>query len=370
MKTLKQIGKVLEWLCIVSLVYVAVRGSFWLLSAPFDWAVVVGTLLLTLTIYTVVRIGMYWWKKMDNWFKAKANQRTMIGLIVVCCVLSWTGCTMVGPGHAGIVVNKAGSNKGVQEKAAQTGWLWYWPPTEDVVEYTVAIETAKWTADTNEGHPVDESITFTNKTSMAISVDVSVSYSLDFSKVSYFYTKFLAEDDKEKEAKFTHGFLRNIARDCFNEHGGKYEIEQIMGDNAQFVAETRKCIQDQVTPYGVVIEQFGLIGAPRPPQQIIQSINMKVQAQQLALQKQMELTQVQADAAKQVAAAEGQAKAQVAQAQGEAEANRLRNSAITDKIIEMRRLDNQHDWIYRWNGQAPQVVMGEKGATPLIQLPQ
>ncbi len=54
-----------------------------------------------------------------------------------------------------------------------------------------------------------------------------------------------------------------------------------------------------------MIDQFGFIGSPRPPQSVIDAINAKVQAQQIAVQKQNELVQSQADAAKLVAAAEG-----------------------------------------------------------------
>ena len=66
----------------------------------------------------------------------------------------------------------------------------------------------------------------------------------------------------------------------------------------------------------MVIDQFGFIGSPRPPSSVIDAINAKVQAQQIAVQKQNELVQAQADAAKLVAAADGQAKAQVAIANG------------------------------------------------------
>ena len=71
----------------------------------------------------------------------------------------------------------------------------------------------------------------------------------------------------------------------------------------------------------------------------------------------MELQQVQADAAKQVAAAEGQAKAAIASATGEAEANRIRTASITPVILSNKALDNQHDAIWRWNGQMPATVV-------------
>lgn len=204
----------------------------------------------------------------------RLKQLSLLFVTAVTLLLS-TGCsTRIGPGHVGIVVQSAGSNKGVLDAPVRTGRVWYNAYSETVIEYPTYIQTAKWTKDLNEGSPKNEEVTFTNKDSMAISADISLSYSLEEDKVPYFYVKFLSDDLNT----FTHGFLRNVARDCFNDNAGKYSVEQIMGDNAQFLKDATGCVQNKVAPYGVKIEQFGFIGAPRPPQNVIDSINLKVQA--------------------------------------------------------------------------------------------
>jgi regulator of protease activity HflC (stomatin/prohibitin superfamily) len=252
-----------------------------------------------------------------------------------------TGCTRIGPGHAGIVVNAAGSDKGVSQQTASTGWFWYNPFTESVIEYQTAQRLEKWTKDTNEGKPINEEVSFTNKDSMVINADVGIAFSLDPNSVPKFYVKFLAKDEDDLDAKFTNGYLKNQVRNCLNELAGQYDIKQIMGDNAEFLKRTHACIQDDVKQWGVNVDQFGLIGAPRPPEQIVTAINGKVSAEQDAQRKVIELQQFTADANKTVVQAEGQAKAQVALANGEAEANRIRNASITDNILKLRALENQ-----------------------------
>ena len=88
------------------------------------------------------------------------------------------------------------------------------------------------------------------------------------------------------------------------------------------------------------------------------AINAAQQAKYIAQQKQNELLQSQADAAKQVAAAEGQAKAHLAIAQGEAESNRFRAASISPQIIEWQKLAVTDRWITRWNGSMPNVQTG------------
>lgn len=284
---------------------------------------------------------------------------------LVLLVMALTSCTTINPGNVGIVVNKFGSNKGVSDFPATTGFVSYNPFSTTIFEYPTFMQTAKWTASLTEGQATNEEISFTNKDNMTISVDVSLSYSLEANKVPAFYVKF-RNDDLEQ---FTHGYLRNITRDAFNETGGKYSIDQIMGDNSAFLAEVKAKVQSQVNDIGVQISQFGIIGAPRPPAQVTASINAKLQATQIAIQKENEVRQAQADAQKAIAEAEGQSQSMIKRAQGEAESNRLKASSLSPAILEWRKLDVEQQAITKWDGKQPTTVIGS-GTNTLLTLPK
>lgn len=265
-----------------------------------------------------------------------------------------SGCgTTIKPGYVGIMVNQYGSNRGVQDYTTTTGYVWYNPISTDVIEWPTNVQTVQWTANRNEGAPQDESITFTTKESVSVNADISLSYMLDPGKVPAFYVKFRSDD----LAAFTYGFLHNISRDAMMEIGGHYTVEQVMGDNEKFLHEVKDRIQSQVLDIGVSIQQFGFIGSPRPPQQVVDAINAAQQAKYKALQSQNELAQTQAEVAKTVAQAEGLAKA-----------NDIVGRSITQNLLEKQKLDIQDRWIARWNGQRPQVESGS-GSGMLLQLP-
>lgn len=288
------------------------------------------------------------------------KMRDMVGMaLAVMLVMSTIGCTRVGPGYAGIKVNMAGSERGVEDFPATTGWVFYNPLSSTVFEYPTFVQNATWQLgpiNGGEDAQPDESITFTTKDKMQVSVDVGASYQLDFAKVPHFYVKFRTDDLNT----WTHTYFRALARDKFNLVGGKYNIDQIMGGHAEFLAEVKQALQADLTPYGVVMgEQFGIIGAPRPPATVIASINASVQATQFAVQKQNELVQVQADAAKQVAQAEGEAKSVLVRAEAEATANRQVAQSLTPELIRWRTNS-------KWDGRLPQFT--GNGAIPMIQL--
>lgn len=257
-------------------------------------------------------------------------------------------CTRVSPGYVGIQVSYAGTNRGVSDYPTTAGWVVYNPAFSTVLEWPTFVQTAKWTASATEGSPNDESITFTDKDKMQYHADVSLSYHLNPALVPAFYVKFRTENMD----LFTHGYLRNVARDKFDTLGGQYNIDQIMGDNAEFLNKVRAAIAKEVLPVGVEIDQFGLIGAPRPPAQIQTAINRTAESQAIAKTKENELRQAQADAAKVVAKADGDAKAKLVWAQAEAEANKKLSESLSPNVLESQRLRLLQE---KWNGALPTV---------------
>lgn len=285
-----------------------------------------------------------------GWLRKSA----ILGIVLLAIFAS--GCaTRIGPGNVGIKVDLAGSQRGVEDLPIRTGWVFYNPAGSKVVEYPTYVQTAKWTRDLNEGHAINEEISFNTLQGLTVYGDISLSYHLDPSRVPAFYVKFRSDDINQ----FTHGFLRNVARDSMNRVAANYTVEEIMGEKKpEMEQRSRDELQREVRDIGVVIEQFGFIGSPRPPESVVAAINAAQQAKYIAQQKQNELLQSQADAAKQVASAEGQAKAQIAIAQGEAESNRIRAASISPQIVEWQKLAVTDRWIARWNGSMPQVQAG------------
>jgi regulator of protease activity HflC (stomatin/prohibitin superfamily) len=279
----------------------------------------------------------------------------LAAFVIAFAAIFATACnTWVEPGYAGIKVVATGSQKGVDDYPIQTGRVYYNPYNETVLVYPTFVQSVVWTKNPQEGNPVNEEITFTNKDKFPIAVDVNLSYQIKQEKIPAFYVKFRSDDLRT----FTNGFMHTVARDTFNEVGGKYGIDAIMGDNAEFLGEVRQKLQTRLTPLGVELVQFGIVGAPRPPSDVANAITASARATQLATQIQNELAQTQAEAMKQVAQAEGAAKARTAQAEAEANANRKIGESISPTLVEYMK-------IQKWDGKLPTV---SGGGTPLINI--
>jgi regulator of protease activity HflC (stomatin/prohibitin superfamily) len=278
----------------------------------------------------------------------------LLGAVVL---LNIVRVTRVGAGYVGIEINLAGSQRGAQEIPIRTGWVFYSPLKSQIVEFPTFVQNVKWTADVNEGHPLNEEIVFNSKEGQEVRADVSLSYAIDSGKVPDFYVKYRTDDLE----RFTHGILKDIVRNSLNEMASTYTLEDIYGENkARFLTETRQRIQGQVEPVGVQIQQFGFIGKPRFTAAIEQAITQKTQAITDAERARNQLAVTQAEMAKTVAEAEGQARSAIERARGEAESNHLRQASITPQLLEWKRLENQRALIDRWNGELPRTVLSDK----------
>lgn len=290
-----------------------------------------------------------------------------IGLLVACVIavillLSIFRVTRIGAGYVGIEINLAGSQRGPSEIPIRTGWVFYSPLKTQIVEYPTFVQTVKWTADVNEGHPINEELVFNSKEGQEVRADVSLSYAIDANKIPDFYVKYRSDDLE----RFTHGILKDIVRNSLNEVASTYTLEDIYGENkAKFLIETRSKVQTQVAPVGVQIQQFGFIGKPRFTAAIEQAITQKTQAITDAERARNQLAVTQAEVAKSVAEAEGEARSAIERARGEAEANRLRQASITPQLLEWKKLENQRAFIDRWNGELPHTVLGDKNGLML-----
>lgn len=291
----------------------------------------------------------------------------LIGLLLLAVVgvaifLSIFRVTRIGAGYVGIEINLAGSQRGASEIPIRTGWVFYSPLRSQVIEYPTFVQTVKWTADTSEGHPINEELVFNSKEGQEVRADVSLSYAIDADKIPDFYVKY-RNDDLER---FTHGILKDIVRNSLNEMASTYTLEDIYGENkAHFLTDTRQRVQAQMATVGVQIQQFGFIGKPRFTAAIEQAITQKTQAITDAERARNQLAVTQAEAAKTVAEAEGEAKSAIERARGEAESNRLRQASITPQLLEWKRLENQRAFIDHWNGELPRTVLGDKNGLML-----
>ena len=287
-------------------------------------------------------------------------------LVAVITLSVVTGCSRVEPGYAAIKVNQAGSNKGVEDYPLQTGYIFYNPITTRLYEYPMFQQSVVWCASSNEGHPVDESISFNCKGGAGITADVSTSGKFVTEKIPYVFLKFRSEPDT-----IMHTYLRNEVRDALGRVASTYDPMDILGDKrVQFLNEVKKDLDANVGDWWKT-DYITFANKLRVDPRIEESINSIIAQKQQTQQALLKVQQTQAEADQAAAKADGERRVKIANAEGEATAITTKAKAQADanelvgKSLANNPLVLQSIALDKWNGILPTVT---SGAVPFINV--
>ncbi len=274
-----------------------------------------------------------------------------VGLLVAIFVLK-PAVAYIEPGHVGIVIHRGGG--GVDPTPLGPGFHLRNPAMTAIQEYPTFMQTLVLTREATEGSPNNDEINVNSVEGQPLSLDVSMSFELDGTRVPALYQTFRTD-----VTTISHGFIKQAIRQSLQEVVGNEEIAAILGPKkAEVVTRTQSLLQKKLDPYGIQVRQFTL-NEFRAPKAVMDAISLKNVMQQQALTAQNELQkntfQAQGDSIK----AAGRAKAILTEAEAQAKANELLSRSITGSLV-------QYEMAKRWNGQMPQVT---GGAMPMLQLP-
>ncbi|MHA2254336.1 MAG: SPFH domain-containing protein [Candidatus Kariarchaeaceae archaeon] len=258
-----------------------------------------------------------------------------IGLIVGFGI---TGCERIDAGHVGIRVNLYGTEKGVDQVAEVTGIQWYFKPKTQIHEFPTFVQNAIWTADETEGSKEIEEFRVTTKDGLTAKMDVSLNFSVLATEAVNIFKKFRKPLDEIAET-----VLRNWVREGYNMAASEFTAEQLYEHRAKYTATSEDIVRERLEREGFTVEELVILNEIRLPSSVITAIEAKVNATQIAIQKEQEVQQAVADAQKRVAKARGDSASYVISAAGEARALRLKKQELNSLLV-------QQMFIERWDG--------------------
>ena len=255
------------------------------------------------------------------------------------------GCHKIESGYTGLKVSLLGTDKGAITEVPP-GRYFNVSPNVEYLKYPTFVQIVKWTEDSTPGSREDEAIRFQSSEGMRIVADVGLDYRFNVGE-GHVATVFKTYRKSPEEIANT--IIKNRVRDALVMYGSEYSADDIISSGKNELME--KVFQHVKETFKPDIEITGVywLAEPRPPQQVIDALNEKVRATQIALQRENEVKTAEAEAKKKVAEAEGQAQSILIVAKAEAEANKLKASSLNSLLVEQEK-------IKKWDGKLPTVT--------------
>ena len=274
------------------------------------------------------------------------------GIIIVGIILGVFMCTEKIPaGYVGVVYNM---NGGIEEDVLTQGFKVV-APTKKITLYSIALEQSYMTKDSQGDSEEDESFEIPTKEGAALEVDVAFSYSYELSEVSQTFTRFRGQSGKE----ILNSFIKPKMQAWIKEITPQFSMINIVSTQRGEVNRTlTEQLKERFKPYGISIDNVALADV-RPDAETDEAIRKKIKAQEeletakvtaetdkVNAQRDRDVAQIKAEQEK--IEAQGKADAKLIDAEAEAKANRMISDSLTDKLIEMQKIN-------KWNGDVPTV---------------
>lgn len=268
-----------------------------------------------------------------------------IMIITSMMLFSSCGYERIDAGHVGIKVNLYGNDKGVDNVVEVTGAQWYNPIKTKIYETPTFVQNVIWTANKTEGSKENEEFVLTTKDGLEIMLDVSLNYMVPSENAVSIFKKYRKPLDIVSNT-----VLRNYTRDGYNTAASFFTAEEIYANRNEFKMLADSIATDILEKEGFKVEKIVLVNSVRLPESIKRAIENKINARQLALQKEMELQQAKADAEKRIEKARGEAESMKIRAEAQRYAYEQKQRALTKLLV-------QQQFIEKWDGKLP--VYGE-----------
>lgn len=259
-------------------------------------------------------------------------------ILAVVAMTSLTGCyERVEPGNVGIIVNRLGDEKGVEQQVKGVGRYWIgW--NEDLYTFPTFKQMKTY----------DGIFTFQMSDGTTIGYHIGVAYKVNPTKVATVFQTYRKGVDE-----ITDSDLQQKIADSLNRLASRMTTDKFIdGGKSDLLTQALSMIQAEMTPVGIEVNSLSYVGKPEYPPTVIASINAKVTANQVTLQREQEIKQSEAEAEKERAKARGESDSARIRAQGEADAIKLRGEALAanPNVIQL-------DAIAKWNGVMPTTMV-------------
>lgn len=253
----------------------------------------------------------------------------VIGGIAVA-IFSMMAIERIDSGQTGVIVNLAGSDRGVDDAEVKTGWVVYNRFMKQLFEYPAFAQIVDY-------EPFD----IQDKKGTIFKTDPTIEYYIERDNAKVVFLKY-RKTTKELENTVILTEVKNAYKDI----AGIYDTDSLINNRPAFEKEVEELLKERLSKRGFT---FTNIQSSVKPNEVLQAaIDAKNTAVQNALKVENEKKAAVAEAEKEVATAKGKA-----------DANRIMQESITPALIQLKAIE-------KWDGKMP--LSTGNGAMPFINL--
>jgi regulator of protease activity HflC (stomatin/prohibitin superfamily) len=219
--------------------------------------------------------------------------KKVLGLLGLVLAMSVTSCTTADSSEVALVVDQIGNDKGIPNIEMASGFIFYFPPTQDVFMYPTSVQHKVWTATEDEDSPTDEHIDVTSADGATFGLDVSINLQLQRARAADLFIKYRVGMDDLINSR-----VRTIVRKELLDNAVSFASDSLLQHRNIYEANVTKSLAASLEKEGFTLNNIAVLKMALPSsykkaierkiavlQETATIISQTKQAEQTALKK-------------------------------------------------------------------------------------
>jgi regulator of protease activity HflC (stomatin/prohibitin superfamily) len=250
---------------------------------------------------------------------------------LVCIIGSMSSCTTTDSAEVALVVDQMGNDKGIPNVTPASGFVFYFPPTQDVFTYPTSIQHKVWAKVGEEESENGQSINVTSSDGATFGLDVALNLQLKRESAKDVFIKYRISMDELLQTR-----VRAIVRKTLRDESVNFASDSLIQHGNVYEDKVNLKLAEKLEKEGFTSVTLAILKADMPA------------SYRNAINNKIKVIQETATIKSQTLKAEQQALQKVAEAKGNFEAAEYdaKTKAIMSqpKMLELYRAETERVW--------------------------
>lgn len=256
---------------------------------------------------------------------------TLVAFFMMMLLVT-TSCTTADSSEVALVVDQIGNDKGVPNVEMASGFIFYFPPTQDVFLYPTNVQHKIWSAKDEDGE--DTRINVTSSDGATFGLDVALNIQLQRERASDLFIKYRVDMDKLINTR-----VKTIVRKELLDNAVGFASDSLLQHRNIYEANVSKSLSLSLNKEGFDLSNLA-VTSMSIPDSYRAAINKKIKVIQETATIKSQTEQAQQEAMRKVAVAKGNFEA----AQFDAKTKEIMSQP---KMLELYRAETDRIWAKR-----------------------
>jgi len=257
-------------------------------------------------------------------------KKVLLGLGLLLA-MSITSCTTADSAEVALVVDQIGNDKGVPNIEVASGFIFYFPPTQDVFMYPTSVQHKVWTADKQEDSDTDEHIDVTSADGATFGLDVSINLQLQRARASELFVKYRVGMEDLINTR-----VRTIVRKELLDNAVSFASDSLLQHRNVYESNVGKSLTIALEKEGFTLNNVAILKMALPAS-YKKAIERKIAVLQETATIKSQTVQAEQTALKKVALAKGNYEAAIYDA-------KTKEILSQPKLLELFRAETERVW--------------------------